>query len=190
MKFDVKYLDMKLLKSYIYLMANPNPDPIDHIRAQWSRERPDLDSAGFGIAGRLQVLGKRLGMRVEQALAPLDMTRWAFDVLATLRRHGPPDRMTPTELTRATMLTSGAMTNRIDRLEARGLVRREADPDDRRGIRVVLTDEGRELADRGIAARFADATDVAAKLSVTERSKLESLLHKLLLELERDAASR
>jgi DNA-binding MarR family transcriptional regulator len=155
-----------------------------------SRERPDLDSAGFGIAGRLQVLGKRLGMRVEQALAPLDMPRWAFDVLATLRRHGPPYRMTPTELTRATMLTSGAMTNRIDRLEARGLVRREADPDDRRGVRVVLTDEGRELADRGIAARFADATDVAAKLSVTERSKLESLLHKLLLELERDAVSR
>lgn len=158
-------------------------DPIDHIREQWSRERPDLNSEGFAIAGRLQVLGKRLGTRVEEALAPLDLTRWAFDVLATLRRHGPPYHMTPTELSRATMLTSGAMTNRLDRLEARGLVRREPDPDDRRGIRVALTNEGRELADRGVAARFADAADVAAKLSAAERRKLESLLHKLLVEL-------
>ncbi len=171
-------------------MNHDNHDLIDHIRAQWSRERPDLDSAGFGIAGRLQLLGKRLGMRVEQALAPLDMTRWAFDVLATLRRHGPPYRMTPTALSRSTMLTSGAMTNRLDRLEARGLVRREADPSDRRGVLIILTDEGRKLADRGIEARFDDATDVAAKLTEIERIQLEGLLRKLLIGIEGDAAVR
>lgn len=165
-------------------MATPKTDLIDHIRAQWSQERPELDSGGFAIAGRLQVLGKRLGCRVEQALAPLDLAPWAFDVLATLRRSGPPFRMTPTELTRATMLTSGAMTNRLDRLEERGFVAREADPDDRRGVRVVLTEEGREMAERGVAARFADATELSNTLSASERSKLESLLRKLLLGLE------
>ena len=163
-------------------------DLIDHIREQWSRERPDLDSAGFGIAGRLEVIDKLLGTRVEQALAPLDLSRGAFDVLATQRRNGAPYHMTPTELSRATMLTSGAMTNRLDRLEKGGLVRRKPDPDDRRGCRVLLTDKGRKLAELGIAARFADAADVAGRLSAAEQKKLESLLRKLLGALDDDPA--
>jgi DNA-binding MarR family transcriptional regulator len=161
-------------------------DLIDHICEQWSRERPDLDSTGFGIAGRLQVIGKRLGTRVEQALAPLGLSPWAFDVLATLRRNGPPYDMTPTELSRATILSSGAMTNRLDRLEKEGLVRRKPDPDDRRGCRIVLTDKGRKLADLGVAARFDDAADIAGKLSVAEQKRLESLLQKLLRELDEE----
>ena len=163
-------------------------DLVDLILEQWAHERPDLDSRGFGIAGRLQVLGKRLGVRVEQVLAPLDLSQWSFDVLATLRRNGPPFHMTPTQLTRATMLTSGAMTNRIDRLEKRGLVQRRPDPDDRRGCLVVLTKKGRALADKGAATRFADATDIAEKLSSAEQKKLESLLRKLLVVLEGDDA--
>ena len=163
-------------------------DLINRILEQWARERPDLDSAGLGIAGRLEVIGRLLGTRVEQALAPLGLSRWAFDVLATLRRNGPPYQMTPTELSRATMLTSGAMTNRLDRLEDESLVRRKPDPDDRRGCRVVLTDKGRRLADLGIEARFADAADVAGKLSGAEQRKLESLLRKLLGALDEDPA--
>ena len=76
----------------------PNADPIDRILEQWSRERPELDSSGFAIAGRLLVLGKLLERRVTRALAPLDLSLWAFDVLATLRRQGAPYRLTPTEL--------------------------------------------------------------------------------------------
>lgn len=161
----------------------PDRDPIDLIRAQWSRECPELDSRGFAVVGRLLVLGKLLERRVSEALAPLDLALWAFDVLATLRRQGPPYRRTPTELSRATLLTPGAMTNRIDRLETAGLVRREAEPSDRRGVRVVLTDAGLERVDRAIEVRFAEAESAVAALSDGDRADLERLLRALLVEL-------
>ncbi len=166
----------------------PDADPIDRILDQWSRERPELDASGFAIAGRLLVLGKLLERRVGRALAPLDLSLWAFDVLATLRRQGAPYCLTPTELSRATMLTSGAMTNRLDRLETKGLVRREADPGDRRGVRVVLTDRGLTLVDQAIEVRFAEAQSSAAKLPARDRRTLERLLRHLLVELDREAA--
>ena len=165
----------------------PDADPIDRILEQWSRERPELDSSGFGIAARVLRLGKLLERRVTRALAPLDLSLWAFDVLATLRRHGEPYRLTPSELSRATMLTSGAMTNRLDRLEARGLVRREADPGDRRGVRVVLTERGLELVDKAIEVRFAEARSAVATLSAGDRRTLENLLRNLLVELDRES---
>ncbi len=108
--------------------------------------------------------------------------------MATLRRQGAPYCLTPTELSRATMLTSGAMTNRLDRLETKGLVRREADPGDRRGVRVVLTDSGLTLVDQAIEVRFAEAQSAAAKLSARDRRALESLLRHLLVGLDREAA--
>ncbi len=163
----------------------PEADRIDHIREQWARERPDLDSRGFGVEGRLLLLGKLLERRVSRALAPLDLSLWAFDVLATLRRQGPPYRLTPTELSRATLLTPGAMTNRVDRLEAAGLVRREAEPNDRRGVRVVLSKAGLELVDRAIEVRFAEAESAAKTLSSKDRKTVEKLLRQLLAELNR-----
>ena len=87
----------------------------------------------------------------------LGLGLWAFDVLATLRRQGPPFRLNPRELVRSTMLTSGAMTNRLDRLETQGLLRREADPGDRRGVRVVLTKRGLKLVDQAIEAKLREA---------------------------------
>ncbi len=134
------------------------------------------------------MLGKLLERRVTRALVPLDLSLWAFDVLATLRRQGAPYRLTPTELSRATMLTSGAMTNRLDRLEAKALVRREADPSDRRGVHVVLTERGVKLVDQAIEVRFAEAQSAAAKLSAGDRPALESLLRHLLVGLDREAA--
>ncbi len=134
------------------------------------------------------MLGKLLERRVTRALAPLDLSLWALDVLATLRRQGAPYRLTPTELSRATMLTSGAMTNRLDRLEAKGFVRREADPGDRRGVRVVLTERGLELVDHAIEVRFAEAQSAVAKLPAGGGRSLESLLRRLLVELDREAA--
>lgn len=185
MKLDINYLDVKLLSRYSLSM--PETDLIDRIREQWSRERPELDSGAFAIAGRLQVLGKLLERRVASCLAPLELSPWAFDVLATLRRQGAPYSLSPTELSHATMLTSGAMTNRLDRLESGGLVRREPDPSDRRGVRVALTDAGRELTDRAIEARFEEARSSLTALSAAERGALEELLRRLLVDLERDA---
>ena len=164
----------------------PEGDRIEGIREQWARERPDLDTAGFALVGRLLLVGKLLEHRVGRTLEDLDLALWAFDVLATLRRQGAPFRLTPTELSRATLLTPGAMTNRIDRLEEAGLVRREAKPTDRRGVRVELTERGRELADRAIEARLAEAESAVASLSERDRSSLERILRRLLADLERE----
>lgn len=166
-------------------MAGPDQgDRIDGIVAQWARERPDLDAGGFAIVGRVLVLGRLLERRVGEALAPVDLALWEFDVLATLRRHGAPYRLTPTELSRATMLTPGAMTNRLDRLEARGLIRRESDPDDRRGVRVVLEKRGLTLVNRAIELRFAEADAAVADLPAKDRRALEGLLRAMLAGLE------
>lgn len=169
-KLNVKILDVKVYEAYLVSMNNK--DEITGIVAQWGQERPDLDTTGFEVVGRILVLAKRLQKRVEDVLAPLDLGLWAFDVLATLRRHGAPFRLTPTELTRATMLTSGAMTNRLDRLEKAGLVRRERNPDDRRGVHVVLTAEGRVLVDRAVSLRLDEANDAVAGLNDDERTAL------------------
>jgi len=162
----------------------PDTDLIDQICEQWSRERPDLDSGGFALVGRLLLLGKLLERRVSETLAPLELQVWAFDVLATLRRQGAPYRLTPTELSRATLLTPGAMTNRIDRLEAAGLVRREAEPNDRRGVRVSLTKSGLDLVDHAIELRFAEANDAVAEVPARNRASLERTLRRLLLRLK------
>lgn len=164
-------------------------DRIELIRTQWARERPDLDTSGFALVGRLLLLGKLLERRVAQVLAPLDLQVWAFDVLATLRRQGAPYQLTPTELSRATLLTPGAMTNRIDRLEAAGLVRREARPGDRRGVRVVLTDSGLELVDRATAVRFAEAESAVAAVPARDRAALERILKQLLGTLQSEGDS-
>jgi DNA-binding MarR family transcriptional regulator len=163
-------------------------DVIKQIVEQWSRERPDLDPSGFEVVGRILVLAEHLKRRVGEALAPLELGLWGFDVLATLRRQGEPFRLTPTELSQATMLTSGAMTNRLDRLEAAGLVRRDRNPDDRRGVHVVLTERGRELVDQAIAVRFDEATDAVTVLNEREREEAAALLAKLLSHLEQDEA--
>lgn len=162
-------------------------DRIDGIVEQWSRERPELDASGFEITGRLLVLGKLLERRVSEALAPLDLSLWEFDVLATLRRQGTPYRLTPTELSRATMLTPAAMTNRLDRLEAKGLLRRESDPGDRRGVRVVLQKRGISLVNRALEVRFEEARSAAEHLPLRDRRTLEVLLRQLLLALEDEA---
>ena len=159
-------------------------DEIGEIVEQWSRERPDLDTSGLEIVGRILVLAKYLKRRVEQVLRPLDLSLWGFDVLATLRRQGEPFRLTPTDLSRATMLTSGAMTNRLDRLETAGLVRRERALEDRRGVHVVLTPEGRELVDRAIALRLEEAGRAIAGLTPRERTVATELLKKLLMKME------
>jgi DNA-binding MarR family transcriptional regulator len=159
-------------------------DPIDRIIAQWQQERPDLDPTPMGTVGRILRLSTHLRERVEAALKPFELSLWQFDVLATLRRNGPPFRMSPKELMTDVMLSSGAMTNRLDRLEASGYIVRLPDPNDRRGVQIELTEQGRALVDQAIAARFSEATEVAAILDTKERTELEAALRKLLTALE------
>lgn len=159
-------------------------DVIDQLIAQWADERPDLDAKPMGVVGRVMRLGLLLQQRAEVALQPFDLTLWQFDVLATLRRFGEPFRMSPTQLMRQVMLSSGAMTNRIDRLEQKGLVRRQPDPDDRRGVLIELTAQGHRAIDKAIAARFEEARQVTDLLSTRDQKQVAGALRKILLELE------
>ncbi len=159
-------------------------DPIARLMEQWKVERPDLDASPMGVAGRILRLAGLLERRVEEALTPCDLSLWQFDVLVTLRRTGAPYRLSPTQLMREVMLSSGAMTNRIDRLEARGLVQRLPDPSDRRSVQIELTAEGKRLADEAVEARFEEAREVAELLKPRERESLEQGLSRLLLALE------
>lgn len=159
-------------------------DNIDQLIDQWAEERPDLDARPMGIVGRILRLSMLLEARAESALAPFGLSVWQFDVLATLRRFGTPHRMSPKQLMGEVMLSSGAMTNRIDRLEGEGWVRRLPDPNDRRGVLVELTTEGLALIERAIAARLDEAHDVVARLDSNDADVAEKALRRLLAELE------
>ena len=138
----------------------------------------------MGIVGRIS----RLALVVEKELEPVfvqfGLNHWSFDMLATLRRAGAPYRLSPTELFRSMMVTSGTMTNRIDRLAEKGLVRRIPDPEDRRGILVELTQQGRELIDRALIAHVANEARLLHPLSPEEQSTLAVLLRTWLACLE------
>src|SRR5690606_39108782 len=120
-------------------------DVIDEVIKQWRRERPDLDPTPLAVVGRILRLSCHFERQTNEALKPFDLPIWGFDLLGTLRRSGEPYTLTPTELMKSAMLSSGAMTNRIDRLETMGLVERKPAPNDRRSLHVVLTPKGLEL---------------------------------------------
>ena len=157
-------------------------DTFDNAREQWERERPDLDSSGAEVLWRISFLHKYLRKLAGKKLVEFDLPIWAFDVLAALRRAGAPYRLTPTALCEATLLTSGAMTNRLDRMEHSGLVERLQDPGDRRGVLIQLTEKGKELADEATEARFEQANEAVASLSPQERRQLAELLRKLVID--------
>ena len=156
-------------------------DQVDNMLSQWEEERPDLDASPLGILNRIVRLGKHIEADLRRALAPFGLDTWSFDVLAALRRQGAPYALSPTALRRASLLTSGAMTNRIDRLEERGLVERVADPNDRRAIRVYLKPVGLGLIEAAIEARLNAAKDLVECLAHQEQHQLSQLLRKLLL---------
>lgn len=162
-------------------------DAVDRITAQWRRERPDLDSTPMEVIGRISRASALLQRELERVFAQHGLAGGDFDVLATLRRSGRP--VTPGDLSRSTMVTTGGMTKLLDRLEARGLIRREADPRDRRGRLVVLTDDGRALVDRAVEAHLENEQRLLADLSGPKREQLASLLRQLLLALDGRARS-
>jgi DNA-binding MarR family transcriptional regulator len=168
---------------------NPEqPDAVDRIVAQWGRERPELDSRPMGVVGRLHRLAALLDLGLRPVFAEAGLGNGDFDVLATLRRAGSPYRLTAGELCASTMVTAGAVSKRLDRLEARGLVKRSVSATDARGRVVQLTPQGRRLTDELVGRHLDNEDRLLAALDQRERDQLAVLLRKLLLDVEGPAA--
>ena len=159
-------------------------DAVDAIVEQWRRERPDLDPSAKHVSGRIVRLATLLEHAYGQALAPVGIDLGGYGVLVALRRAGAPYQLTPTELARHRLMTSGGMTALIDRLERRGLVSRSPNPNDRRGSLIRLTDEGRVVVDQAMQLHEQAEHRHIDALDDDERDQLTSLLRKLLLAVD------
>ncbi|WP_378742331.1 MarR family winged helix-turn-helix transcriptional regulator [Nocardia brasiliensis] len=157
-------------------------DHVDHVLAQWQEQRPDLDVSPMAVFGRLSRLSQLAGAELRKNFAAHDLDAASFDVLATLRRSATP-HLTPTELMHSAMVTSGAITQRLDRLEERGLVSRSRSESDGRGIRVSLTDAGRTVVDAALPDHLATEERLLGPLTPTQRNRLAATLRTLLESL-------
>ena len=174
---DIKIFYTKLGQGIIFLM---NKDMIDKLQNDWSVQRPELNIAPMGVVLRIQALAKIFGDQTATRLQDFDLQWWQYDVMSTLRRQGSPFMMAATDLAEANMLTSGAMTNRIDRLEEDKLVRRIKDDNDGRRVLVQLTRDGLKLVEEATEARFETATDALEGLNTQQRNSLSDLLRLVL----------
>ena len=159
-------------------------DRVDTVLEQWKRERPDLDASPVAVVGRVSRLSRALEDRLEPVYEQHGLDGGLFDVLAALRRQGPPFRLSPRELADASMLSSSATTKRLDRLERAGLIVRKPDPNDRRGVSIELTPTGRKVIDAAYPQHMANEDRLLAPLTKTERRQLAGLLRKLLASLD------
>ena len=159
-------------------------DETDDLLDAWRQERPDLDTAPLSVLSRVTRLARHLDRERRAAFAEQGLEAYEFDVLTALRRAGPPYELTPGRLLRETLVGSGTMTNRLDRLEARGLVRRRPDPDDGRAVRVRLTDAGRARADAAVADLLDRERALLAGLPERDRDRLAALLRAVLVHFE------
>ncbi len=160
------------------------PDAVDVIVEQWRRERPDLDPRAKEITGRIIRLASLFHQSYRTVFEPLGLNDGEYGLLAALRRAGAPHQLTPTELARQRMMTSGGMTAAIDRLERKGLVERVPNPADRRGSLVRLTPSGRDVVDRAMERHVEAELRLVSALDQPERERLRQLLHKLLGAVE------
>jgi DNA-binding MarR family transcriptional regulator len=163
---------------------SPGPDDVDGVVAAWRRERPDLDVAPLEVLSRVSRLARHLDIARRRAFAEGGLEPWEFDVLSALRRSGPPYQLTPGDLVRQTLVTSGTMTNRIDGLVRRGLVSRQAATSDRRAVNVTLTDEGRRLVDDAMAELLEGERTLLTGLDAQEQGALAAYLKRLLVGFE------
>ncbi len=159
-------------------------DQVDRILEQWHRERPDLDTTPMSVIARISRLSRILERRIAEVLAHHGLNESQFGVLAALRRAGPPYCLSPTALYGSLLISSGAMTNRLDRLTAAGLVERIPDPIDRRSMLVRLTPKGLGAIEEAVAAHADNEQRLLAPLSLSERRTMAELLRKLLAEFE------
>jgi DNA-binding MarR family transcriptional regulator len=158
-------------------------DHVDFVLEQWAAERPDLDAAPMGVIGRVQRLCRIIEPELNRVFSEHQLDRAAFDVLATLRRSRPPHRLTPVELMRTSMVTSGAISQRLDRLERRNLITRTRSEVDGRSIFVTLTAEGRALIDQALPDHVANERRLLAALTSAEQEELAHTLRRLLESL-------
>lgn len=161
----------------------PKPDHVDRVVDAWARERPDVDASPIQVIGRVSRLSRLIDQRLKAVFNQHGLEAWEYDLLASLRRIGPPYELTAGEILEALMITSGAVTNRIDRLEQRGLVQRRQPTGDKRFVRVRLTATGRKLMDAALGDHLTNETDILEPLTDSERRQLIKLLRKLQAHL-------
>lgn len=159
-------------------------DEVDRLVSAWARERPDLDVRPLEVLSRVTRLAHHLDRARRTAFAAHDLELWEFDVLAALRRAGRPYVLSPGRLLEQTLVTSGTMTNRVDRLESRGLVQRLPDPADRRGVQVRLTPAGKERVDAALADLLDRERQLLKVLSRPDQDALSGLLRRLVVPFE------
>jgi DNA-binding MarR family transcriptional regulator len=159
------------------------PDEVDELVAAWQRERSDLDLGPVEVFSRISRLARLLDLARRAAFTSHSVEPWEFDVLAALRRAGTPYQLTPGALLRQTMVTSGTMTNRVDRLVQRDLVERLPDPSDRRGVLVRLTAAGKRTVDGAFEMLIERERDLLAQLDAADRERLAVLLRRLMAPL-------
>lgn len=156
-------------------------DEVDRIVAAWGTQRPDLDFSPLEVLSRVNRLGRRLDRARREVFRRSDLDTWEWDVLSALRRAGAPFQLSPKQLLQETYVSSGTMTNRIDRLVERGFVRRESAPGDGRSVLVTLTEEGAMRTDAAITRLVDIEAEILAGLPRSERERLAALLRKLSL---------
>lgn len=157
-------------------------DIIDNLLDQWATERPGIDVSSLGVVVRIQVLAKLQQQSATAALKKHGLKLWEYDVLSVLRRQGKPFELPSTEIADAALLTSGAMTTRIDGLEDRGLVLRRRSKNDKRSTLVRLSARGKALVDRAIKTRLDDANEFLLEMPAKDRNMLAALLRNLIVE--------
>ena len=162
----------------------PAHDEVDRIVEAWTRERPDLDFAPLQVLSRVGRLSRHLDRARREAFSTSELDSWEVDVLSALRRAGAPYQLSPKALLQQTLVSSGTMTNRIDRLVERGLVQRRTDPNDGRGILVVMTPTGQSSVDAAISTLLVAESELLDKLAPADRERLAALLRKLSLDFD------
>jgi len=163
---------------------SPERDEVDRLIAAWKRERPDLDLSPLAVLSRITRIARHLDIARRDAFG--DLENWGFDVLAALRRAGEPHQLSPGQLMQETMVTSGTMTNRLDRLEELQLITREQDPDDGRGSLVTLTKSGMRAVDSALEGLLENERELLGTLSAKDRETLADLLSKLVTEFDQE----
>lgn len=162
----------------------PTHDEVDRIVEAWDRERPDLDFAPLQVFSRVGRLARHLDRARKDSFASSHLESWEFDVLSALRRAGHPYQLSPKALLQQTLVSSGTMTNRVDQLVKRGLVQRRTDPNDGRGVIVMMTPKGQDSVDTAINSLLAAESLLLNKLPAADREKLAGLLRKLSLDFD------
>ena len=177
-------------RDMLHRMAQADRDEVDDLVAKWREERPDLDVSPLQVLSRLSRLARHLDRARRAAFAAQGLEPWEFDVLSALRRQGPPYQLSPGALLHATLVTSGTMTNRIDRLAADGLVSRHRDQQDKRGVLVALTERGKRVTDAALDGLVDRERSLLTGLSPVQQEELAALLRVLLAPFDAAGGAR